>query len=153
MSLKKGKIWKLTLYLMFIFLFIISLIGHEGLRIQELVPVFSDENNTKVFYFSIDEATEIEQTVVLSSLLKYNIQPVVSTNFPYMLYYIYPYKTIMVRNIYYCNIHENSLLIIMQARYSTKMDLEAKKCFEELCRNGVLSLIFNADILRAGIRS
>jgi hypothetical protein len=153
-SPKKGKIWKLMLYLMFISLFIVSLIGQEGIRIQELVPVFSDENNTKVFYFSIDEATDVEQIVVLSSLLKYNIQPVISINFPYMLYYIYPYKTIGVRNIYYCNIPENSILvIIIQPRYSTKTDLEAKKCFEELCRNGVLSLIFNADILRAGIRS
>jgi hypothetical protein len=68
--LNKGKKYTLIIWLILGLTLIISLIGSEGLRIQELVPTYREDKCTKIYSVVIDEATELEHIVALNSLMK-----------------------------------------------------------------------------------
>jgi hypothetical protein len=138
--------------------FIVSLIGSEGLRIQELVPTYEEGKYTKIYVIVIDEATELEHIVVLNSLMTLK-QPnlLIETNLPYIIYYSGHYEVAYSTNLCVMYRMEKSdrhdLFLFIQRKFYSKADFEWEECFREAYDNGIMSLIFDTRVLRAGIIS
>jgi hypothetical protein len=150
--LNKGSVTWLILALTLI----ISLIGSEGLRMQELVPTYREDKCTKIYSIVIDEATELEHILALNSLMKLKqLNLLIKTNLPYIVYYSNPYEStyftdlcVMIRTE---KLDRHNLFLFIQRRYYAKADFEWEECLREAYNNGIMSLVFHAKLLKAGI--
>jgi hypothetical protein len=151
----KSKKCNLVTWLILIPIFIVSLIGSEGLRIQELMPAYKENEYTKIYPVVIDETTELEHIVALNSLMKLNqLNLPIKSNFPYIVYYSNPYETTYFTNL--CAIRmkkldRRNLFLFIQRKYYAKADFEWRECFRKTYDNDTMSLVFNAKLLKAGI--
>jgi len=152
---KATKLLKYVTLLVTIFMFILVYIGQEGVRVQELVPEakLNIEEERRVYYFIIDESTEYHHVKVLKELSRLTPNKTsMYTNLPWLLYFIEPYATSYVREFTRSYIPRiNELIILIEPRYYSRTLLELKGYFYSLCRNGSLSLIFNANHLNVAI--
>jgi len=154
--LNKGKKYTLIIWLILGLTLIISLIGSEGLRIQELVPTYKEDKHTKIYSVIIDEATEFEHIVALNSLMKLKqLNLFIKTNLPYIVYYSNPYESTYFANL--CvrirteKLDRHNLFLFIQRIYYAKADFMWEKCLREAYNSGIISLVFHAKPLKAGI--
>jgi hypothetical protein len=154
----KSKKCTLVMWLILASTFIVSLIGSEGLRIQELVPTYEEGKYTKIYVIVIDEATELEHIVVLNSLMTLKQSNLlIETNLPYIMYYFSHYEAAYSTNLCVMYRMEKSdrhdPFLFIQRKFYSKADFKWEECFREAYDNGIMSLIFDTRVLRAGIIS
>jgi hypothetical protein len=154
--LNKGKKYTLIIWLILGLTLIISLIGSEGLRIQELVPTYREDGCTKIYSVVIDEATELEHIVALNSLMKLKqLNLLIKTNLPYIVYYSNLYESTYFANLCVMirteKLDRRNLFLFIQRTYYAKADFVWEKCLREAYNSGIMSLVFHAKLLKAGI--